>query len=106
MLNGLFPNYEVYCTPKQSDKAFDLGMPFETNIIPTVEQMIDWLETQGIHIYTHKVKAVLCPNYRTCIAIWDMNNYNTIFQGDHISSKEVVLKGIDVTLEYLSNQKK
>lgn len=106
MLNGLFPNYKVYCTLKQSNKASILGAPYGTNVIPTVEQMIDWLETQGIHIYTHKIKAILCHDYKTCIAVWETKTYNTILQEAYFSSKEAVLAGIDAALEYLSNNKK
>ena len=45
--------YTIYCTPEQTKKALKLGAPIEYQLkgafkIPTAEQMIGWLEEQGI----------------------------------------------------------
>lgn len=101
MLNDLFPNYKVHCTLEQSNKSLTLGAPFGTNVIPTVEQMIDWLETQGIHTYAHKIYSWSCHCYWTSVTMWETKNHNIIFQDDHLSGKEVILAAIDVALEYL-----
>lgn len=114
--------YEIRCTEEQTRKAFALGAPIEIKekcgklnnsiilkesedcytlaIIPTVEQLIGWLEEHGVTI-----EAVKCE---TC---WFGRAYNdndiTFFnKGRFVSRKEASLAAIDAALEYLINKNK
>lgn len=103
--------YKIYCTEAQTIKAHGIGAPIdETAVmpptmfigekiysIPTAEQMIGWLEEQGILIDIHFY----------CVS-WDIGvrtkTGNILYQKMAIDTrKEATLAAINVALEYLSN---
>lgn len=115
-------NYTIYCTEEQTKKAFvELDAPlkqvfynvhFDETLkeyhlirigcklyeIPTAEQMIGWLQDQGIGI---SIKEGLD---RWFYLITD--NKNDIEQWERPTRKETTLAAIDAALEYLMNNKK
>lgn len=68
--------------------------------IPTAEQMLGWLEEQGIliDIDTEWNKSVL-------VYVWDCENKSLINNVFHGSRKEATLAAIDAALEYLMNNR-
>lgn len=116
--------YSIPCTPEQTKKAFELGAPIDNSsnnfdsdcadniellsnglyaIIPTAEEMVGWLEEQGIQITLNV----------NCLNEWDCTVYNTrmlsglVFQSIwEETRKEATLTAIDAALEYLINNKK
>lgn len=115
--------YTLNCTEEQTKKALGLGAPIELLpnytefqnfpyvkcndgnerpcIIPTAEQMIGWLEEQGIliDIDTEWNKSVL-------VYVWDCENKSLINNVLHGSRKEATLAAIDIALDYLIKNKK
>lgn len=91
-------DYTIRCTEEQTNKALELGAPIE---LPTAEQMIGWMEGQGIlfDIDTEWNKSVL-------VYVWDCENKSLINHVFHGSRKETILAAIDAALGYLSNKKK
>lgn len=103
--------YTIYCTAEQTKKALEFGAPIEVTkqlgplvnrkylsdletytaiIIPTAEQMIGWLDGQGINI-------------AICICA-DGTYYNFYHKGlmkYYKTRKEATLAAIDVALDYL-----
>lgn len=123
--------YTIYCTPSQAKKALELGAPIEYAnnynaylphkmidfvgesgkmecaqfVIPTADQMIGWLEEQGIWIHFCK------PNQRPTLLSFSVSNINDpfrrIFVGEeYIFRKEATLAAIDAALEHLENNRK
>lgn len=124
--------YTIYCTIEQTKKSFELGAPIELLpnyteyrvfpllkckdgndrpcIIPTAEQMIGWLEEQGIYIIVpiplikdfnkNDFSKADAFEYRIVI------NGNEPYSGEYLTSKEATLAAIDLALEYLINNKK
>lgn len=106
--------YNLPCTEEQTEKAMQLGAPIEescglrpaTSIdgiiydIPTAEQMIGWLEEQGIliDIDTEWNKSVL-------VYVWNCENKSLINNVFHGSRKETIIAAIDAALEYLMTKK-
>lgn len=115
--------YTIYCTPEQTRKALELGAPIDYclnqfdidksvcigcikntytkqyAILPTAEQMIGWLEEQGI-------KDIEIGYYNVC-KYWHYNVLNNNIMSKEIASrKEATLAAIDAALEYLTNNKK
>lgn len=118
--------YTIYCTIEQTRKALELGAPIEFEqtfrynwkngkrepypdiavdkngepifILPTIEQMIGWLEEKGF-----RFEVEYCTMY--CMMVHINNTYicNPICAN---SRKEVTLATIDVALNYLMNNKK
>ena len=125
--------FTIYCTEEQTKKALKLGAPIgkkiiaysictqpssgyeedfseETDelIIPTAEQMIQWLEEQGIY-------AWVCPNFYEYDKVYNVSFVHNISklrkpyistgekydQSFHPSHKEAVLSAIDEALDYL-----
>lgn len=120
--------YTIYCTAEQTRKALELGAPiisyhnaFTTNdiphytieegngnctlyIIPTAEQMISWLEEQGIVMdasgaFNHSDTPVFM--YRIGFRF----NYFESDAIDYPTRKEATLAAIDAALDYLSKNK-
>lgn len=116
--------YTIYCAEEQTKKALELGAPVniyplhasiikgnaslfhdivcieeQYYIIPTTEQMLGWLEEQGIliDIDTEWNKSVL-------VYVWECENKSLINNVFHGSRKEATLAAIDAALEYLSNK--
>lgn len=96
-------NYSLYCTEAQTKKAHELGAPLNTwgfareLVIPTAEQMVNWLEEQGFSFYI--LKDYL---WREEVQ-YGYNWYHN--KGNLVSRKEATLAAIDAALEYLSNNK-
>lgn len=116
-------NYTIYCTETQTHKALELGAPIEvgrkgnryfnikiqtyydnvkksTIYIPTAEQMIGWLEDQGIWIHFCK------PNQRPNLLSFSVSNINEPFRrefvgGEYSSRRDATLTAIDAALDYL-----
>lgn len=116
--------YTIYCTKAQTTKALELGAPVEKKEIqlcdnakhffwhdgfyynyPTAEQMIGWLEEQGMQFNFHS----------NIFNEWEVLVYteNTDYVISEIADsdwkktkKEATLVAIDASLEYLSNNKK
>lgn len=98
--------YTIYCTEEQTKKASELGAPIEYEtlggssnfgmqypVTPTAEQMIGWLEEQGIYIDIEHIN-----NYCAMVSITDQYIGNPIVCP---SKKETLLTAIDAALEYL-----
>lgn len=116
--------YTIRCTPEQTQKALNLGAPLEIGegkgtilcrlqnyhtykacVIPTAEEMIGWLEEQGIQI------VFITDLYnRWQGLLYDikkpMSEGQHIHQCNYVSTrKEATLAAIDAALEYLGNLK-
>lgn len=123
-MGGLIMNrYIIHCTEEQTKKALSLGAPIEIlsnytefrgfpfikcqdgnerpYVPPTTEQIIGWLEEQGIliDIDTEWNKSVL-------VYVWDCEIKSLINNVFHSSRQEATLDAIDAALEYLENNKK
>lgn len=112
-----------YCTEEQTKKAFELDAPLikcdsrdkrmmycdhlcypriadYPYVIPTTEEMVGWLEDQGLHISIIYNDCTYKPEVR------DMHD-GFINKDEHLSShKNATLAAIDAALEYLSKNKK
>lgn len=121
-------DYTIYCTLEQTKKSFELGAPIEILpnyteyrvfpllkckdgndrpcIIPTAEQMIEWLEGQAVIDEINISKNWdEDGDYVWSFDFYD-EKYNVIGQGgSYPSRKEATLAAIDAALEYLSNKK-
>lgn len=99
--------FTIPCTVEQTKKALELGAPIEvcdnytiTNDfrfynIPTAEQIISWLEEQGIFI-----SIVPDTDENTCANHVETKKYS-LCNEVHLSRKEATLAAIDAALEYL-----
>lgn len=132
--------YKIPCTEEQTKKALELGAPIlllpeefyteeehfrmeiEGNnayvILPTAEEMIGWLEDQGMFI------DVSCDNSEYVWSVWTTIGSSNISFGDEFDSesfvprsfvedndgviissrKEAILSAIGAALEYLTNK--
>ena len=93
--------YTIYCTPEQARKALGLGAPIEYKLkgtckTPTAEQMIGWLEEQGLH-FDFEFITITC-----CMVQHNGTYLCNPFTG---TRKEATLAAIDAALEYLSQTK-
>ena len=122
-------NYTIYCTPEQTKKALELGAPIEFEvecpvnletlerspypeikmgkdgepilIIPTAEQMLGWLNEQGVQITTH-VNAF--GEWKT--HLFDTSSVELIEDSGWRKSRKVaIIVAIDEALKYLSKAK-
>lgn len=117
-------NYTIYCTPEQTKKALKLGAPIKRIIkyedtissiidycIPTVEQMLGWIEEQ-MNITTFHINFY--PTYKNegygylIIAKEIVIECDAQEDGKYLqpSRKEATLAAIDAALGYLMNNKK
>lgn len=107
--------YTLPCTEEQTRKSLELGAPIEKicfaltdawqNKIPTAEEMIGWLEEQGVYVetkvnqrtdgVTNFVYNVICGSYSS------LNNEVIFFD----TRKEATLAAIDAALVYVRNLK-
>ena len=112
--------YTIYCTKKQTNKALELGAPIEVDfqfnsktviinkkayIVPTAEQMIGWLEGQGVVIIdtirvTEPIDGLSWYGYKLRFP-WRKPKYNEI---KYDSRRGATLAAIDDALEYLSKK--
>ena len=103
--------YTIYCTTAQVKKAIELGAPIITGenpnvpimlynrkayIIPTAEQMIGWLGTQGLSI-----DVEWSWNGQSTMWVWDNTKKEHVYTSYDNSHKETTFAAIDVALEYL-----
>lgn len=111
--------YTIYCTEEQTKKALELGAPilvtpeefyetlphFNMNIcgenasvvLPTAEEMINWLEVQGV---------LVDVEMRTGIAyVYDRKNKVYVKTINIHSRNEGTFVAIDVALDYLIEKK-
>lgn len=116
--------YTIKCTCEQTKKALELGAPIrkkaypieildkcylinhkgQVRIIPTAEEMINWLEEQGIFI--DYVRVMGRYGYRL-LQLYENGERNLhIQQQDFNTHKDVVLSAIDSALNYLIESKK
>lgn len=108
-------NYTIYCTEEQTRKALGLGAPISKgpmiDIIrneigkhcflqgsdaywfPTAEQMLGWLEKQGLDFYI---------TTRGCSVVSYLD-YGSIFEEHDVDRKTSTLKAIDAALDYLAD---
>lgn len=121
--------YTMYCTPEQTKKALKLGAPIKIlldtgnnipvyvytptaiidgkygtfeYIIPTIEQMVGWLESKGLCVEAAKYSGNIYIPYTDSGEI----GYNIAdVSKDYNSRKEATIAAIDAALEYLSNKK-
>lgn len=106
--------YTIYCTETQTKKALELGAPIEefcglcptTSIdgilydIPTAEQMVSWLEEQGLIVTVDKG---LCSEWHAYV---QRNREILYLENELPTRKEATIAAIDAALEYLTNNKK
>ena len=107
--------FTIYCSPEQTKKAINLGAPIEVDfqfnfktviinnkayIVPTAEQMLGWLEEQGIH----EIRLVHLKDAWMFYIFLDGNMLPDEYT--YPTRKEVTLAAIDAALEYLNNNKK
>ncbi len=113
--------YTILCTPEQTKKALELGAQIAiygngemsaeiakkynftpingvTYIIPTAEQMIGWLEEQGLT----SIEITFCKESK-----WMFEIFGEIYDygAPYFSRKEATLAAIDAALDYLLKAK-
>lgn len=121
--------YKDYYTEEQTKKAFELGAPigvlytkddYQQKIptysnkgefvnynyfVPTTEEMIGWLEAQGILVLPEPSQDKFYGTYS--LKREDGYWFNRIFlKGLYPSRKEATLVAIDAALDYLKENKK
>lgn len=125
--------YIIYCTETQTKKAFELGAPIESIdehcatyiqkehgihdapnwrylLCPTAEQMIGWLEEQGISVFCepepYKGNRIWIAKVYNINSPSNFHSYNCLYWKEFNTSKEATLEAIGAALEYLINNKK
>lgn len=121
--------YTIHCTEEQTEKALKLGAPIEFSdpfndylphemidyvsergnvvcadfVLPTAEQMIGWLEEQGVVVILVSILDGDTLSYRwvihSCQYDDDFNDRSDMTY----SRKEATLAAIDAALDYLIN---
>ena len=118
-------NYTIYCTEEQAKKALELGAPIHKNVItccytepwgyeeefeketdelilPTAEQMVNWLEEQNVNVTISNVGSYICSVWRN--ASNGIKYFN--FTNNSFSTRaEATLAAIDAALDYLIKNK-
>lgn len=110
--------YTIYCTEEQTRKALELSAPIryasvkeiglkrfieysdEFYALPTAEQMIGWLEEQGLHIDTE-----WSWDGQVTIWVWYNPEKEHIYTSKANSRQVATLAAIDAALEYLFKNK-
>lgn len=123
--------FTIYCTEEQTRKALELGAPINVSIMvdilrdnigiycflqggdaywfPTAEQIVGWLESQGIHIELEY--DLTFDKYDFCIldedeSVAKRTMYCDYFGFNSFSNlKDATLAAIDTALEYLEQNK-
>lgn len=108
--------YNLYCTKEQAERAYKLGAPIkeleEFNAvpactiglssklyeIPNAEQMIGWLEEQGLAIDTE-----WSWGGQVTIWVWYNPDKEHVYTSHANSRKEATIAAIDAALEYLED---
>lgn len=113
--------YTIYCTTKQTEKAFKLGAHVEEDCstlrhdasrttyindryysYPTAEQMLGWLEERDI---IEEIEVGIYEDDKWTYMVHLKNNPARVNHTLYNSRKEATLAAIDAALEYLSNNK-
>lgn len=119
-------NYTNYCTEAQTKKALELGILIEKSDtpttlfdekrgwikIPTLEEMVGWLDDQGlsISVEAEPFKGGNCDR-RWISKIHNINSltnhhsYPCLYWNSGISRKDVTIYAIDAALDYLIKYK-
>lgn len=112
--------YEIFCTEEQTKKAMELGAPIRNGvgmvdlinkkyyfdgkgnfvIIPTIEQMLGWLEEQGLCIDSEGSWSG-----RITMWVWDNTEKELVYTSYGNSRQETYLVAIDAALNYLIKNK-
>lgn len=102
--------YTIYCTPGQTKRAFRLGAPIAVNaitdepmLIYTAEQMIGWLEGNGI------LDIVISRNMSPTTfgyTVWFTCNSFEQERHQFDTRQDATLAAIDIALDYLINKNK
>lgn len=107
--------YTIYCTESQTKKALELGAPIKIEcfstatedhwheVIPTAEQMIGWLEEQGVTINIEHSNVEDTMRFK--IRKSKDFDYVIAYNYHYPSRREATLAAIDAAIEYLENQK-
>lgn len=108
--------YTIYCTEDQTKKALKLGAPIRTIKKPqcnvglieriTTEQMIGWLEEQGVVIIFMGTMKEDLSGYTWIAHICHFEDTSIWVDIKSLSHKEATLKAIDAALDYLINKQK
>lgn len=85
--------YTIYCTQEQTLKAIELGASIEGIFIPTAEQMLGWLRSQGMKFYFNDITT-----------LWQIVADEKIIAQGCSELKE--LASIDAALDHLIKNKK
>lgn len=115
--------YTLYCNEEQTRKAFELGAPIEVShriesvvnrkyfgdlsnftftIIPTAEQLIGWMEDNGIN----EITIQRTSPFNTWGMSIDFDGESPMETHDaYFSRKEATNAAIDVALKYLMSKK-
>lgn len=103
--------YTIFCTPEQTRKALELGAPIEELEYNcqqgwiyekvTAEQMIGWLEEQGIAIILESIMDGDGIGYCWIAHTFNYNEDMCMKDDKMLSRKEATLAAIDAALEYL-----
>ena len=96
--------YIISCTEEQTKKALDLGAPIDNRWIgkdpnPTAEQMMGWIEEQGLSFSIYQPNTWSYDIHELPIKPID-------FGSNYDSRKEATLAAIDAALGYLNSNKK
>ena len=116
----IISDYSILCTLEQAKKALELGAPIEKKEIqlcdnaknffwydgfyynyPTAEEMIGFLEEQGILV---SILYGYIVRYKWTYDL-DSEEYIDYKRGEFTSREEATLAAIDAALGYLSNNK-
>lgn len=103
--------YTIHCTEQQTRKALELGAPINKVCLaltdnwrdetPTAEQMIGWLNEQGVQITTH---VDVFGEWKTYL--YKTSSVGIIAESEWSKSrKETIIVAIDEALKYLENLK-
>lgn len=107
--------YQILCTTEQTIQAIKLGAPIKYVLIgpigrdikkylePTAEEIIGWLEEQGIAIDIHTYFMV--GNDKIRHYQYTVTDSNRVFNGVFTSRREAILSAIGTAFEYLENVK-
>lgn len=113
--------YTIHCTQEQTEKALELDAPISNAvgmadivkekyfadgkgnfiILPTAEQMINWLEEQGLQI-----DADWSWGGQITMYVWDKAEHKHVYTYNSKSRQEATLVVIDAALDFLIKNKK
>lgn len=111
----------IFCTEEQTKKALELGAPIKKDtlentspievfnncvyIIPTAEEMVGWLEEQGVSVEITMASQNIGYYSLNRIDSKGAFDFTGRCEETYSSRKEATLAAIDAALDYLSNKK-